>query len=415
MTNKDMKQIYNIICDDIYGKVNCTYNFQYVMQVRQANKNTSGDFLCFSEQYLKTALICRSFIAINSNDNNIIDAVGLVMLYMYRHSLELIIKSKILAVKGEIIAREIFENLKHSLSGLVEVISESFDDELYTKLKKYLTKIDEFDKSSDLFRYPFKYSFLVDYRDKSLNIWEMSSCLNYVYNVLYKTICNKQYSEFNDDSIKRCEEILNKNGWEYLILATSGYNNCYLWQLYSDNDCYKQLKGYKFASKLLYYNSIFNGEKDTVFPMLFCHRHMVEVAIKKYGYLRSVLLKNEVELYSNEKFKNKFIYSHELNNDVYKYVKPILEYTKMVDCLGESYEREEHNILKKDLDYLSTIDKKGDFFRYPTDKLLRYNNYNGVDINAFCSICDECRRLIEEFDIEIEFISDRLNEMNNDI
>ena len=172
------------------------------------------------------------------------------------------------------------------------------DASSHNNLLKYMRGIDEFDDNGDLFRYPFEYEFLDKYRNKSMDVFKMSLCFIYIYSLFYEKTANKLLDNINAENLQFSKSILEKNNWNFFVEAESGYNNCYLWQLHTKNDCYKQIKGFRWVSKLLYYACTLNNIKDVYLPMLYSYRHLVELTMKDYGYVRNDIMVDEIEFYN---------------------------------------------------------------------------------------------------------------------
>lgn len=87
------------------------------------------------------------------------------LVYLYRHSLELMLKAGIFRIirdtgdRKDIIG-EIRHNLKQSFEKLIQICNlEIGENENAKWLMEYLTDITQFDEKSDMFRYPFDSEF----------------------------------------------------------------------------------------------------------------------------------------------------------------------------------------------------------------------------------------------------------------
>src|SRR5690625_4844946 len=216
--------------------------------------------------------------------------------FLYRHSIELVLKAIGFKYIINLDERKSFvKDTFHNLSILLETITPYVGKYIeknqsgYAWLKEYFSDINDIDKESDSFRYPFRISI-----DKT--------------NDIYKTV--KKYSikaVFNKQTHVNLVKFVNK-----LEIAFELLNNIYKEEQYEKNDFsdyqpvfleegggyyYQSVVGYKYNSKKFYpyvkaythsagylYDKICNDNSqmgDLFIPMCYLYRNSVELSLKE--------------------------------------------------------------------------------------------------------------------------------------
>lgn len=378
------------------------YKFDFVV-----NKNKKWDsFFIFSKQYFKASIELYNFCCEYSNINSVIDELSIPLLYFTRHSIELIMKAFIIKnVQNGL--NKIIE-CKHSLLQLIECYKGKVDNELFEEMKKYFDLIDFFDQKSDLFRYPFNNEFLQLYRNCYFDVLNMTLKMMYYYNCLYKLYSGENYCHFDDDDLRKIEEVKNKYSG-FVILNNHGFGNCYLWQLY-DIDAYKQIEGYILASNILWHLIKENKTTDIELPLMYSLRHLIELNMKNIILKVCPLIRDEINQESNSKLYIGFMRDHELSRRLLKNTNLVME--KLIN-IG-NWDNELYQRFKNCISYISSFDSDDDYCRYPINKGGTCNNYEKINMQAFCEIFYYCYNLIYSSEFALEELNDIAYEMYNE-
>lgn len=296
---------------------------------------------------------------IESGHNNVkSDMWFLTGIFLLRHSLELGLKSllcRVLPRKRDI--QDSFEDCCHDVSMLFKKYIYTGRERFLTNeeiewLKIYLYSLEEVDKKSDMFRFPFEDDFLSKYRDKFLDNVDVANNLLQAFSLVKKCMEKGVFSEEDefDQNLKP----------EFFVFASHGFGNCFLWQKISDKGFHVKITGYTEVIDYIYKNQQISN-KVKLYPLIFMFRNTIELCLKRLFYSR---VKDGVPL----KVFNSKRKSHCIKKDLWKNVKPVI--VKYANDSGEDLAT--IDIVEKLLDEIDSIDKNGDNFRYPTSYSLEY-------------------------------------------
>lgn len=323
------------------------------------SRNLYEDYKNLSNQYYLCG--CKTFEEIIRSDQDYekMDMWFLTGIFLVRHSIELGLKAllcRVLKVKKDI--QDAFISCRHDVSMLFQkyIDKENYlTEEENNWLKNYLNSIEKVDDKSDVFRFPFKEDFFLKYKDKFLDIIQVSNNLKQGYKLLQKCfekgIKEKEY-EFDNSLLP-----------EFFIFSDDTFTNCYLRDDFSDN-FHVKVTGYFEVIDYIYQNKELSN-KDKIYPLIFMFRNAIELCIKRLFYAK---IDNCVQL---EKIGSK-IKSHLLKKDLWKYAKQII----VNHSTNTPEEKKQLNDFENLLYKIDAIDKKGDVFRYPTDYSLDYKFHN---------------------------------------
>ncbi|MCR6108520.1 hypothetical protein HXA34_19650 [Salipaludibacillus agaradhaerens] len=366
------------------------------------SKKPEKDYIKLSKQYMNAGYITLKEIIEGPHNNNIkYDMWFLPSVYMMRQAIELLIKSGI-AIKGATKSelQTIFIATKHDVRELYTIYKDSYgvgelNEVEKTWLEKYLDSIELVDSSSDLFRYPFKDDFMQQYGDKVLDVVHMGNRLIYCYSTLNKMICGEWFNEV---------ELNVEESTHFLKWASTGLNNCYLWDSPWSDGFHKQITGYSEVAKFLYENFKESKDKALFYPIVFLMRNAIEIGLKRLLHMQ---MHQGVDEHIVRSKRN----SHLLYKDLWKSIKPMLvHYSKEDNQKEETLELAESYIRS-----ISRLDKHGDMFRYPCSYSNEYK-FNGVeiDVDNFYSYMLGLFHFIEGCDAWLDNIKDYEMEMRRE-
>lgn len=336
-----------------------TKSSKYTVEIKWSGK-LFKDYTRLAKEYAQCGNLIFTEVIESDHDNEKSDMWFLPGIYFMRQSIELGLKALICRVSDK--NKDIqmaFKECSHDLWKLFLRYDSKDEDYLTEKEKqwliKYLTSIEEVDKKSDMFRFPFEDDFLAQFRNKFLDNIAVANNMLQAFSLIEKCLNCGLYnsnSEFEVDLEP-----------EFLILASHGIGNCHLWESISDKGFHAKVTGYVYVADFIYYKCDDITLEEKVYPLIFLLRNAIELCLKRLFY-------SSVD---NGVPKNVFFSkrrSHLLKKDLWENVRPmILHYAsesnedlKVIDIV-------EANILE-----LDALDKMGACFRYPTSYSLEYYN-----------------------------------------
>lgn len=336
---------------------------------------------------------------IGSGHNNVkSDMWFLTGIFLVRHSLELGLKAllcRVLPRKRDI--ENAFEECCHDVSMLFHRYTDSkfekyLSDEEEDWLMQYLDSLEEVDKKSDIFRFPFEDEFLSKYRDKFLDNLVVANNLLQAYALIEKCI--------EKGSISKEDKFDTNSKPEFFIFASHGVGNCYLWQRISDEGFHVKVTGYSEVIDYIFQNRNISNE-DKIYPLIFMCRNTIELCLKRLFYSQ---VDNGIPL----KVFNSKRKSHLIKKDLWKNVKPVIK--KYATDSGEDIKM--IDIVECLLEEIDKLDKKGDNFRYPTSYSLEYRfDDKTLDISNIYSYFKAIINFLDGCDIMLDVIADYESEM----
>lgn len=334
----------------------------------------------------------------SGHDNVKSDMWFLTGIFLVRHSLELGLKAlscRVFSRKRDI--ENAFEECCHDVSMLYKKYTNTrlekyLTDEEEEWLTKYLDSLEEVDKKSDMFRFPFEDEFLSKYRDKFLNNVDIANNLLQCFALVKKCI--------EKGIVLKEDEFDSKLKPEFFVFASHGIGNCYLWQRISDEGFHVKVTGYSEVIDYVYQNQNITNE-DKLYPLIFMFRNTIELCLKRLFYSR---VDNGVPL----KVFNSKRKSHYIKKDLWKNVKPVI--VKYANDSGEDLTT--IDIVESLLDEINTLDKNGDNFRYPTSYSLEYRFDDKIlDIINVYAYLKAIINFLDSCDSMLDAIADYENEM----
>ena len=367
-------------------------------------RNCFEDYKILAYRFFNCGNIVFEEVFNDSFNNAKSDMWFLTGVFLVRHSFELGLKAllcRALPRKRDI--EDAFEECCHDLLKLFTKYSNVVVDKLLTNeeetwLNQYLNSLEEVDKKSDTFRFPFEDDFRCKYRDKILDNVKVANNLLQGFALIEKCI-EKRIVDNEDNFDNNLEP-------EFFVFTSCGFGNCYLSLKGINDDFFNKITGYTEVIDYIYQNQQITNE-DKLYPLIFMFRNTIELYLKKMFYTR---VDNGVpaRLFMAKRK------SHNIKKDLWKNVKPtIVKYAK--EC-GEDLRV--IDIAEKMLDEVNTIDKNGDRFRYPTSYSLEYYfNEEKIDIanayaylRAIVNFLDGCGAMLDRI---LDYETDRKAEYNN--
>lgn len=244
--------------------------------------NCFDDYKLLAYQFYECGYRTFEEVIGSEQDNVKSDMWFLTGIFLARHSIELGLKAllcRVLTRKRDI--EDAFEECCHDVSMLFHKYSDigiekylSSEEEEW--LIKYFDSLEEVDRKSDMFRFPFEDEFLSKYRDKFLNNVAVAE------NLLQANALVKKCIERG--SVLKGDEFNNKLIPEFFVFASNGLGNCYLWQGISDEGFPVKVIGYSEVIDFVYQNKNIANE-DKLYPLIFMFRNLIELCLKQLFYI----------------------------------------------------------------------------------------------------------------------------------
>ena len=158
--------------------------------------NIEAEFIYYSEKFQFAAdKVVNHLLVVASESNDIgkLDTWFFAVMYLYRQSLELILKSTVLKyVEDSVQKSEVLREARHDLQKCFELILNNQPSgqilstvDCLNWIEAFLSNISSLDKQSDMFRYPFNQSMESFFKEQThINLYATKNNLNIAYNIL---------------------------------------------------------------------------------------------------------------------------------------------------------------------------------------------------------------------------------------
>lgn len=322
------------------------------------SRNYYTDYKNLSRSYAACGIKVFEEIVASERENTKTDSWFLTGIFLVRQAIELGLKALVCRIAESTPAiQSIFISSKHNLSVLLDYYSRGNETYLttneFTWLETYIDSLEAVDAKSDMFRFPFDEDFLMQYRDKFIDVVDVANNLIQAVNLLNKCIDKGAVTPGNefDKSLMP----------DFFVFANHGIGNCYLWQSFFDDGFHAKYTGCHDIAHLLFDECQDVSWKNKIYPLLFLLRNTIELCLKQILYIR---VDNGVgkRIFQSKRF------SHKIKKDLWKAVRPVIEY----------YARETNNdlsviaLVETQLYEIDSVDVSGDNFRYPTSYSMEY-------------------------------------------
>lgn len=386
---------------DDFPELSDIYDFLIKNATAKNRSNFDDEYKKMAYDYYQSSIHIFRYVLDHSRYNDVIDYCSLPMLYYVRHAIELILKAAIFKENNnkKNIQSTIQKHL-HNISELFKMLKSK--PENHEWLEKYFLNMTQVDVSENLFRYAMNNSFrsrnnfINSINTMLVSIFAFDSLINHYFkdNVILKS----EYSEFEAETYSCSPK------GEYLILASHGFENMYTWQ-HNELDVYKQISGFRDIAKILF---ICKSDEYPLLglPMLYALRHSLELSLKDIITTLHVYIKNHLKKPGLKDIPEKATNSHEFK-EIWKHGKRIFVFF----ATEYNWDLAKIDEIEKALLYIHDIDKKSDYFRYPTDKNLIFYHHNNIDYEKAYSTFIKLIELMENMGYVIEDMNDSVNEM----
>ncbi|WP_458413293.1 hypothetical protein ACNQFZ_21400 [Schinkia sp. CFF1] len=337
--------------------------------VLKANSDIKQEFTEYALMFKESAHLITEHI-FKKADIGKLDTYFFSLAYLYRHSLELLLKA--------IGFKYIFENecrkgfIKetfHNLSSLLEAVHPHIGNnvirncEAFQWLETFLEDLNDIDKESDSFRYPFgikierdpfdnqKHFGIKTFYEKQthINLFAFANKMEIAFEILESYLLE---TDIKNDLFKEYKPIFLEEGGDYYYQSVIGYS-------YNKDKFYPYVKAYTESAEYLYdcmrKNRNLNGL--LFIPMCYLYRNAIELSMKEILFEEcSYSFQDAVGLINGKKHSILGLWNS-IKSDIIKHAQAPEEDTTLDNV--EKYINQLHN-----------IDGQADKFRYPTDKYM---------------------------------------------
>lgn len=346
------------------------------------NNKLEEEFYNYAINFKKTARLLTEHL-LEENDISKLDIYFFSLAYLYRQSLELVLKAIgfkyiLLLEDRKIFLKDTFHNLSKILDYIIPYIQEFIDKDPngHRWIKSYFKDIDKIDKESDAFRYPFKISVdKIDFgfgtkkkfsieplfeKQTHINLVAFANKVEISFEIL-DGIYHEQYGKF--DHYNGYEPIFIEEGGSYYGQSVVGYR-------YGREKFYPYVKAYK-ESAIYSYEMICNDSKlnkDLFIPMCYLYRNAVELSLKQILFEECSFELDEALKHMNKKKHRVVGLWNLIKSEIEEHANPPEGDTTLID-------------VEKYIVQLNNIDGTSDKFRYPTDKNLNLHFKDGKEVD----------------------------------
>lgn len=361
------------------------------------------EFYLYSQNFHQAAEQAAEYLLTTSvvtHDIAKLDTWFFAVVYLYRQSLELILKAILFKnLTGPQARIDVLNEVGHDLSKCFSYIKAELkidsDHSVGVNLRwvgEFLDNISAVDERSDMFRYPFNHQMKMFFTEQThIDFYSVRQNLTIAYSILCELFSNN----FSSESYKLRSRRFIVTGGDYWKQVVIGYK-------FSQNQYYPYIKGYQEAAKFLRTAMQTDIYQDKLFlPMCYLYRNAVELGLKR------ILVNNLKTPYDKVKKKK-----HSLkglwqkirdNGDIEKYANAPEDDTTLADV--DTYLNQLHN-----------IDGDSTKFRYPVDKNLRFHfpRKKLFSIANVSNYFDDLMEFFDGVDTELTRVREWENEMMSD-
>lgn len=374
-------------------------NNEYIINVVNSG-NLDTDFYVYAQNFFEAAEYVIHYLgeeAAEKQDIAKLDLWYFATVYLYRQSLELLLKACIFQIVTDSADRkdivgEIRHDLKQAFEKLIEVRGLTIGCSENAKwLMTYLSDISRIDRESDMFRYPFGNNLKALFeKQTNISLIATHDNMNKAYNVIKEIY---DMGAFSKQIYEAYEPKLIIEGGSYYQQSVVGYKH-------SQNVFYPYYSSYEEVGKFLKEVITTNKKLNLFMPMCYLYRNAVELGLK-----RLIVEDSHIESYKALKILRKK--KHSILGLWNSIVEEIKEYANAPD--DDTTLDDTHQYIQAFHDF----DRSSDLFRYPCNKdmELYFSETKKLDIENVSSCFEELCNFLDGVDSMLSKIKDYEAEM----
>ncbi|HDR8127637.1 TPA: hypothetical protein QC448_002846 [Bacillus cereus] len=335
----------------------------------KGNSDLKEEFSKYSIMFKESAHLITEHIFEKPNIGKL-DTYFFSLAYLYRHSLELILKAigfKYILDIGS--RRDFIKETFHNLASLLEAVNPYIKDnvirncEAFQWIEAFFEDINDIDKESDSFRYPFgitmernpfdnkkKFGIKSFFEEQThINLFAFANKMEIAFEILESYLHEK---DIKDELFKGYKPVFFEEGGGYYYQSVIGHS-------YSRDKFYPYVKAYTESAEYLYDCMSKDRKLNWLLfiPMCYLYRNAIELAMKEILFEEcSYSFQESVKLMNDKKHSILGLWNS-IKVDIIKHAQAPEEDTTLAN-------------VQKYINQLHNIDGQADKFRYPTDKFM---------------------------------------------
>jgi hypothetical protein len=311
--------------------------------------------------------------------------------YLYRHSLELILKALgFKYILGMDNRKDFIKETFHNLSFLLEAVNPYIKDNVkknckaFQWLEAYFEDMNDIDKESDSFRYPFGITMQRNRSDNQkhfgiklffekqthIDLIAFANKMEIAFEIINSYLIDL---DIKDELFKEYKPTFLEEGGDYYYQCVIGYS-------YSRDKFYPYVKAYTESAEYLYdcMSKSKNLSELLFIPMCYLYRNAIELSMKEILFEECSYSFQEAVGLMNDKKHSLLGLWKSIKADIIKHAQAQDEDTTLASV--EKYINQLHN-----------IDGQAVKFRYPTDKYmnLHFQTTKKLDIENVANYFEE--------------------------
>lgn len=312
--------------------------------------------------------------------------------YLYRQSLELLLKANIFQTvmnnsDRKKLVGKIRHNLRQSFEKLIEIRSLPIDKSENAKwLMSYLSDISRLDEESDMFRYPFGSKFKTLFKKQTnISLVATHNNMNKAYKIIKELFDTGNLSEQTYES--SLPQLIIEGG-EYYLQSVVGYK-------YSNHSFYPYFSSYNEVGNFLKDIIVEKGAQNLFMPMCYLYRNAIELGLKR-------LIAEDSLVNSSEALKIIRKKKHSIEGLWNSIELELKKHAKTTDEISTL------NSAQKYILAFHNFDQRSDRFRYPCSKDLDsyFLTEKKFDIDNVASCFEELCNFLDATDDMLGTIKD---------
>lgn len=358
------------------------------------------DFYLYAKNFFYAAEYVIHYLledAAERQDIAKLDLWYFAMIYLYRQSLELLLKAIIFQYTTDNMVRKsivgiIRHDLKQALDKIFELKPSIVSDNHNIQwLIKYLSDISRIDRESDMFRYPFGYNLKILFENQThISLVATHDNMNKAYNII-KAIYNS--GDYSNQIYEAYSPQLIIEGGSYYQQSVVGYS-------YAQHSFNPYYSSYEQVGNFLRDIIITHNKPNLFMPMCYSYRNAIELGLKRIIVEDSHIERTKALKIMQRKKHSILGLWNSISKEIKEYSNAPDDDTTIEDV--EGYIQAFHN-----------FDLTSDLFRYPCDKNM--NSYfienTKVDVNNISICFEELCNFLDAVDSMLLTIKDYESEM----
>jgi len=370
----------------------------------------------YAENYQKAAYYLTDYL-MDERDISKLDTYFFPIAFLFRHSIELCLKASLFKNEVDSAMRiQIMNKTKHNLRDIFDEIEIRLEckfpiENVYISwLKDFLSNINEVDKESDSFRYPFGISVIECFETKQygikllfdkqthIDLVKFGNKMLFAYEI---TKAIYQNHKVNFDKYLELDPTLFEEGGNYYQQCVVGYG-------ISNESYYPYVKAYMDTPQILYkfiteLNDEIEHKEEVFLPMCYLFRNAIELLLKQIMFEESSYNYQEA-LSKMKKKKHKIV-------GLWNLIVNDIKLHADADPSDDTCE-----IALKYINKINEIDSKADIFRYPINNELKvyFKEKQKLDIDNVFAFFMELLKFLDSVCCMMSAQNELKAEMNYD-